>query len=106
MEDKEKEKRDLAKAATASGAGLVAVGGGTYLTGKAIEKAVKADKDGRVLRAALKTSAKFGVTPETLAKATKKGGKITAAVGAPILAVGAYKHYKYKKKDKDANSEK
>lgn len=106
-EDKKlKEKKDLAKAAVASGAGLATIGGTTYGLGKVVEHTLKTDKKGRVMRGVLKSSAKYGVTPETLTKNLKKGGKVSMAIGTPVLAVGAYKHYKYKKNDKDADTEK
>lgn len=101
------DKKDLAKTGIISGAIMTGTGAAVHATGKKVEKDLAKGVSNRFTRAAEKAVEKFGKeSAEKMVKNWKSQGRNVAVVGAPVLAVSAYKHYKYKKKKDDDSTEK
>jgi len=100
------EKDDLAKTGIVAGSGMVGLGGTAAGLAAMSERILGSKKislgEKKALLTHLEERARVnGLKTADFLKKAKKVGGITAAVGAPILGISAYKHYKYKKQIKD-----
>lgn len=88
-EELEDKKRVSAKGVVA-GSSLATLGTALALAGHDVDRRIKKG---------VKWEGK--IPPKTLAKGLKRVGYPLLAIGAPALAVSAYKHHKYKKQSKE-----
>lgn len=87
------EKRELAAKGIVSGTAATALGAGLYKISKDLKKKLKSGNF-KIIRGNEDVIVKQLID-------TNRAGKVLMGVGAPIAGISAYKHFKYKKKDKE-----
>lgn len=86
-------KRELAAKGIVSGTAATLIGSGLYGISKFLEKKMKSGNF-RLIKG----------SENSIVKDLAKGemvGKVLTGIGLPVAGISAYKHFKYKKKDKE-----
>ena len=92
--ERKKFRKSLAAKGVVAGTGLSALGGTVLYGGKKADKIVKELAEG-------KRSKKIPL--DKIGPKAKVAGGVMLALGIPTLGYSAYKHYKYRKENKDDN---